>query len=159
MGGYVISVVAVGAIGALVTLLSPEGELGKQVKVAVGIVLISMSISPLISMIRGLKGLDISSLVPEYEEEKAEYESIFYEGYLAAEEKNAEEGIIAMLCERFGIDYSDISVSLRIVGESGSRRIERIFITLYGSAVWKDTEEIERYLEGILGCEVITAIG
>lgn len=159
MGGYVISVVAVGAIGALVTLLSPEGELGKQVKVVVGIVLISMSISPLISLIRGLQGLDISSLVPEYEEEKAEYESIFYEGFLAAEEENAKEGIAVMICDRFGIEDSDLSVSLRICGDGRERRIERIFLTLYGGAVWKDTEEIEQYLEDIFCCEVITAIG
>ena len=159
MGGYVISVVAVGAICALVTLMSPEGELGKQVKVVVGIVLISMSISPLISLVRGLQGLDISSLVPEYEEEKAEYESIFYEGFLAAEEKNAKDGIAVMICDRFGIERSDLSVSLRVCGDGGVRRIERIFITLYGSAVWKDTEEIERYLGELFSCEVITAIG
>jgi hypothetical protein len=34
-----------------------------------------------------------------------------------------------------------------------------VVITLYGSAGWKNTNEIEDYLENLLGCEIISVIG
>ena len=57
MKQYVISVMVVGVIGAIVTLLSPEGEGGglkSHVRLAVGVVLILVCVSPLITMVKTL---------------------------------------------------------------------------------------------------------
>ena len=77
-----------------------------------------------------------------------------------AEEENLKLGIVDILKNKFDIDSSECYVSVKIsTGSDMKRRLERIFINLYGSAIWKDTVSIEKYLSSLLGCEVVIAIG
>ena len=162
MREYVLAVLIVGILGSCIGLLAPEGEgggLGKHVRLAVGVVLIAVCLSPLVSLIDSLRELDLQGFLPDGEA-RQEYESLFEEGFSTAEKETAEEGIVRLLCDRFGIDEGEAEVSLQITEEGdGTRRITRIVILLYGSAVWKDTGAIEDYLQGLFSCEVITAIG
>ena len=164
MKEYVISIICVGVIGSIISLIAPEGEgggLGKHVRLAVGCVLILTCISPLGELIEGLRGLDLEGLVPEVNEGEAEeYESIFGDSYVAAELSSLREGIAAMLKERFGVAREDCEIAVATRRDkSGNLELTRIFITLYGSAIWKDTGEIEGYFGELFGCEIITAIG
>ncbi|MBE6684812.1 MAG: hypothetical protein E7592_04095 [Ruminococcaceae bacterium] len=164
MKSYIISIICVGVIGSIISLIAPEGEgggLGKHVRLTVGCVLILMCVSPLGELIEGLRELDFSGLVPEVNDGAIEeYESIFGNSYEAAELSSLKEGIAAMLEERYGVAREDCKVEV-IADRNGSGELElkRIFITLYGSAIWKDTGEIERYFGGIFDCEIVTAVG
>lgn len=164
MKSYIISIICVGVIGSIISLIAPEGEgggLGKHVRLAVGCVLILTCVSPLGELIEGLRELDLSGLVPEVNEGAIEeYESIFGNSYEAAELSSLKEGIAAMLEERYGVAREDCEISV-IADRNGSGELElkRIFITLYGRAIWKDTGEIERYFGGIFDCEIVTAVG
>ncbi|MBR4031162.1 MAG: hypothetical protein IKJ07_00330 [Clostridia bacterium] len=164
MKSYIISIICVGVIGSIISLIAPDGEgggLGKHVRLAVGCVLILTCVSPLGELIEGIRGLDLSGLVPEINEGAVEeYESIFGESYGAAELSSLKEGVAEMLGERFGVAREDCEVRV-IANKNGSGELElkRIFITLYGSAIWKDTGEIERYFGGLFDCEIVTAIG
>ncbi|MBR3686791.1 MAG: hypothetical protein IKL66_04835 [Clostridia bacterium] len=164
MKSYIISIICVGVIGSIISLIAPDGEgggLGKHVRLAVGCVLVLTCVSPLGELIEGIRGLDLSGLVPDVNEGAIEeYESIFGNSYEAAELSSLKEGIAAMLGERYGIAREDCEI--RVVadrGASGILELKRIFITLYGSAIWKDTGEIERYFGGLFDCEIVTAIG
>ena len=42
---------------------------------------------------------------------------------------------------------------------NGEKRLKRVNITLYGSAVWSDSSAIEDYLRELLECEIIIAVG
>lgn len=164
MKSYIISIICIGVIGSIISLLAPEGEgggLGKHVRLAVGCAVILTCISPLGELIRGLSELDLGGLVPEVNEgEMEEYESIFGESYAAAELSSLKEGITAMLEERYGVERSECRVEVVATrDDTGSLALKRIFITLYGSAIWQDTGEIERYFGGLFGCEIVTAIG
>lgn len=164
MKSYIISIICVGVIGSIISLIASEGEgggLGKHVRLAVGCVLILTCISPLGELIEGIRGLDLSGLVPEVNEGAVEeYESIFGDSYAAAELSSLKDGIAAMLKERYGIERSECEVAVVADRDkSGNLELKRVFITLYGSAIWKDTGEIERYLGGLFGCEIVTAIG
>ena len=161
---YIISVVIIGIVGSLIRLLSPSGEGGglkNHVKLAIGIAIIPISIFPLTSFINEIRNFDASDIDMWQENEKMEeYESIFEEGYLLAEEENLKLGIVDILKNKFDIDSSECYVSVKIsTGSDMKRRLERIFINLYGSAIWKDTVSIEKYLSSLLGCEVVIAIG
>ncbi len=161
---YVISVVVIGVIGAIIRLLSPDGEGGglkNHVRLATGIAIIPICIFPLLTFIDGVRGFDADAIFGELEEgKKQEYESIFEEGYLSAEEDNLREGIAGILKSRYEIDRSDCYVSVNILtANGGDRRLDRIFINLYGSAIWKDTASIEEYLSSLFGCEVVIAVG
>lgn len=162
MKGYIISVILVGIIGSVMSVLSPEGEgggIGKTVKYATGLVLIIVCIAPLSAFLESLNNLDLQAFFDVEKEESEEYESIFDASYGSAEVANTREGIKRILNERFEIDESEVDVSVQVVtDENGARRLNRIFLTLYGSAIWKDTGAIERYLGSLFGCEIVTAV-
>ena len=164
MKAYIISVIAVGIIGSFVSILTPEGEgggIGRHSRLAVGLSLIIVCAAPIFNMISGLRELDVNSLLPqEGAEESIEYESIFNSSYSAAEIESLKEGIKNILQSRFGIEGSECYVAVKTAEDGcGGRKLERIFINLYGSALWKDTGEIEKYLSSLFGCEIVTAVG
>ena len=164
MKNYVITIIIIGVIGSLITLLAPDGEGGglkKHVSLAVGLCMILCLSSPLISLIQGLRELDMHSLAPETGDvNKDEYESIFESSLEGAEAQYIREGIAAILKDRFDIEPSECSVSVKFSSDkAGKRVLDRIFVRLYGSAIWKDTEEIEDYLTELFSCDVITAVG
>ncbi len=164
MKAYILAVLIAGFVGAIVTLLAPEGEGGRlsgQVKFAAALVLSAVCLFPLSGFLESLKALDLSSLLPAYEEDaKEEYEDIFKESYSTAEAQNLQNGISVILQDEFGIAPADAEISLRLSGNYGeARKLERIFITLYGGAIFADTGAIEARLRSLFGCEIITAIG
>ena len=159
--GYVISVIAVSVVGAMVSALAPEGEgggLAKNLRLACGAVMIAACISPMSELIAFLGGLDLDGIVVETERAE-EYEEIFYDGVIQSEKEGVEDGIIDLLESRFGIDKSECRVDAALSSSADGTRINKVFITLYGSAIWSDTGAIETYFYQLLGCEIVTAIG
>ena len=161
---YVIAIVVVGVIGSVIRLLSPHGEGGglkNHVRLAVGIATIPICIFPLLSFMDEVRSFDVGDVIGELEGEQIEeYESIFEDGYLSAEEENLREGIARILADKYGIERSDCYISVKIsTDKDGKRRLDRIFINLYGSAVWKDTGSIEKYLSSLFSCETVIAVG
>ena len=161
---YVIAIVVVGVIGSVIRLLSPHGEGGglkNHVRLAVGIATIPICIFPLLSFMDEVRSFDVGDVIGELEGEQIEeYESIFEDGYLSAEEENLREGIARILADKYGIERSDCYILVKIsTDKDGKRRLDRIFINLYGSAVWKDTGSIEKYLSSLFSCETVIAVG
>lgn len=163
MKTYIISIIITGIIGSIISLLSPEGEgggLAKHVRLAVGCALILTCITPLGELIGGLREIDLGALIPEIESGAEEYESIFEGSYTASELSSLKEGLAVMLEEKFGVAREDCEIKVSVERNSSeSLELKRIFITLYGSAIWKDTGEMEQYLGELFGCEIVTAIG
>ena len=160
MKAYILSIVLVALIGAVVSILSPDGEgggIGKHARFAVGLVLITVCLAPVFSLPSLMSKLGEELILPEESTPSVEYESIFQSQYLAAELENTKEGIAMLLHDRFGIEPSDVKISIRLSEEE--RRPEQILVTLYGRAIWSDTQAIESYLEELLGCAVVTAVG
>lgn len=161
---YVIAIVVVGVVGSIIRLLSPTGEGGglkSHVRLAVGVATIPICIFPLISFMNEVQSFDLGDVIGELEDGQIEeYESIFEEGYLSAEEENLREGIARILADKYGIERADCYISLKISADKdGKRRLDRIFINLYGSAIWKDTGSIEKYLSSLFSCETVIAVG
>lgn len=164
MKTYIVTIILVGVIGSISSILSPDGEgggLGRHTRLAVGLCLVLVCITPVYSLINTLKSFDINDLIPEIDaEEGIEYESIFQSSYEQAELENIRVGIASILYDKYGIEPSDCLVKVKVTAdENGKRRLEQIFINLYGAAVWKDTGAIEDYLSSLLGCEIVTAVG
>ncbi len=169
MKEYILSIVCVSIIGSIVSMLAPEGEgggLGKHTRLVFGLCLVIVCLYPIKNVIIYLDELNIEGKLEVPSQDQNEIESIFDSSYSAAEADNLKSGIKALLSDRFGVDMSECKVSVRfkksdpaggIVGEK--QQLERIFITLYGSAIWKDTGQIEEYFSSIFNCEVVTAIG
>lgn len=157
--GYVISVMCVSIVGSLVSLLSPEGEgggLGKHVRLVFGLCIVIVLINPIKDVVCYIKNAEYEWVKDGGDQNSEKYEEIFYESYSSAEIENLKGGIKQLLYDRFEIDGSECEISVSLNSEGG---LDRVLVTLYGGAVWKNTEEIEGYLYGILGCEIVTAVG
>ena len=143
--------------------LSPDGEGGgisRNIRLVYGICVVFVCIYPIKNIVNAVKELDLSHIVEVPEQNEDKYHDIFDSSYLSSETENLKNGIKQILYDRFSIDSSecDVKVSL-ITNEDGARKLQRVLITLYGSGIWRDTEEIERVLGGMLSCEIVTAIG
>ncbi len=156
MQEYILSILAVAAVGAIAFILSPEGEGGgikKHISLAVGLASILVIISPLSKAIESLADLKFDGFSGSVGRPD-EYESIFYDAFDKTEISNLKSGIKAALRDEFGIDESECSVEITV----RDRELSRVLIRLYGSAVWRDSGAIEKYLYELLGCEIVTAI-
>ena len=159
MKGYIISVIGISIIGSVISMLSPDGEGGgisKHIRLVYGLCVVIVCINPINEMINYINELDIVSILEPTESESDRYEEIFDGAYEAAEVDNLKNGIKQILNDRFGIDGSECKVSVTL---NENREFSRVIITLFGSAVWKNTNEIEAYLGNILRCEIISVIG
>jgi hypothetical protein len=159
---YVISIACVAIICSISSLLSPEGEgggLGKHVRLVAALVLTVVCISPAVSLIEAILELDLSASFSEHiTDDSGRYEEIFHDSLDLSEERVLREGIADILCGQFEIDGDECDISFEISEGEDGRKLERIFILLRGSAIWKDTGEIERMLGEMFACEIITAI-
>lgn len=162
MEQYVYSIIIVSIIGSVISLIAPEGEgggLSRYVKLAAGVCVILVCFAPAVEAIEWIRGFDIEAALPDLEDNYEEYESIFNSAYSDAEVDNLCDGIKTVVAEKYGLDPTCFTVSVKLSGEGDEKRLARVTLTLYGSAIWADTGEIERYLSMMLGCEIVTIIG
>ncbi len=159
MKEYIISLLLIGAVGSLVVLLAPEGEGGglqKHLRFAVALVTAAVCLLPLTDLLKKFSNLDIEALLPDVSAEEGQYDEIFKESYSQAEVADLRRRIGGALSQRFGISENEAAVSVKL---STERQLEMIMLRLYGTAIWMDTKEIEKYLMTLYGCEVVIAIG
>ena len=159
MKQYIISVIAVGLIGSIVSALSPDGEGGgikKYINLVIGLAVTLVCIYPITSALDFVKNIDLNAEFSDDSEVKAEYESIFDSSYTAAEVYNLKTGIKSALLDNFSISAEECKVSVTL-DERGE--LQRVLVTLYDSAIWRDSDEIEEYLSHLLGCEIWVAVG
>lgn len=163
MKGYVLSVIGVCIVGTLVSLLCPDGESGgisRQIRLIIAICVVGVSINPMIGVIEYINELEIGDLMGNYENDSTNYDEIFNSSYSSAEIQNLKVGIRQLLMDKFEVDGAECSVEVKLSNQEGKNKtLERVYITLYGPAVFKNTAEIEDFFGELLGCEIVTAIG
>ena len=159
MRGYILSIICISVIGSVISMLSPDGEGGgisKHIKLIFGLCVVIVCINPINDIVNYINELDFDSIIERPESESEKYSEIFDGAYESAETDNLKNGIKQILSDRFDIDGSECKVSVTL---TENRALSRVVITLYGGAVWKNTNEIEDYLKNLLGCEIISVIG
>ncbi|MBR3878609.1 MAG: hypothetical protein IKJ24_00665 [Clostridia bacterium] len=163
MKAYIISVMCISVIGSLLSMLTPEGEGGgimRNNRLVFGLCVVLVCINPIKSIINEVKSLDIGSIVEIPDSDFERYEEYLGGAYTDAEVENLKAGIYQMLEDRFSVPRENCSVAVNLRrGEGGTSSLERIFITLYGGAIFKNTNEIEDYFGSIFNCEIVTVIG
>lgn len=118
--------------------------------------MVIVCLNPIKDVIYYISDLDIDYIVDVGDENKEEYDEIFKDSYEQAEVENLKNGIKQIIYDRFGVDSSECEIS---VLTNEKRELVRVTVTYYGSAIWKNTDEIEECLEKILGCEAVSIIG
>lgn len=110
---------------------------------------------PAVSVINLIRDLDITLYIPgtpsdEYQDEWEDYLKDYGEGAI-------KDYICSELEVTFGVSARKVSVTYK--KDTTEPVVEKIYVELPQSAVFKDTAKIEVYFEKIFDCEVITAIG
>ena len=145
-------VFAVSALLSILSLLSYRSSLDSTRRLAFGLILMSIVITPAVGAIRELSKFDLDKIMPETD--SAHKDSVdLYEAAFA-------DGIADAVCEKFELRGSDVRVLVE--GFSyGEWRCEKIRIILSDGASFADTSGIERFINRLdIGeCEVEIEIG
>ncbi len=156
MKTYLLSLIATAAVAALVGFLSPEGNLGKYVKLVSMLLLLTVILAPLPTAIGSLR--DLPALFRTGGEETgSEQESLqnvldtTSKTYFAAE-------LTERLEERFGVAPGEISPVIRWEERQGESIPAEVTLLLSGRAKWKDSAKMETYVRDLLGCPCHSAI-
>ena len=155
MKEYLIGLIMCSILATLVCFITPGESLGGHQKFIAGLCIVCIMAKPISALVDFACEFDISIYIQEQSEEDYHNE---WEDYL----KDYGEGAVAdyvsaELKSKFGVSAKKISVTCS--GGASEPDIERIYIELPQSAMFKDTAKIEIYFEKIFNCEVITAIG
>ena len=140
-------------------MLVPDGEgggIGRHFRYVFGLCVIIVCLNPIKDVVNYIIDLDLSAIVDVEDESEEKYDEIFNNSYEQAELHNLKNGIKQILLDRFGVDSSECEVYV-MTDENGE--LVRVTLTYYGSAIWKNTDEIESYLETLLGCDAVSIIG
>lgn len=153
MKDYLICLLAFSAVCSIAVLFTPEGEGGglkKHVCMLCALCMLSLIISSIMK-------LNFSTDLSEYDiSQREEYESIFENTKNDASGMSVKDSVNEILLNRFGIEREDCTVSVKY---KDNTKPYLIYICFYGSAVWKNTNEIRAYLQELFECEIVIAIG
>ena len=152
MTEYMTQVFAVSALLSLLSLLSYRSSLDSTRRLAFGLILMSVVITPAIGAIKELSKFDSDKIIPEIDSGQMD-SSELYESAFA-------DGIANAICEKFELRGDDVRV-LTVGFSSEEWRCEKIRIVLSGGATFADTSGIERFINRLdIGeCEAEIEIG
>ena len=130
MKEYMISVFAITALLSLLSHISYKSSLEKTRRLAFGVILLSIVVTPAAEAVTGLADFNSEDLLPGIDQEGGESDAL-YEAAFA-------EGISSAICDKFELRGKDVRVL--IVGfVKDEWRCERIRIILSGTAAFADT--------------------
>ena len=163
MKSYFLSLIAASMIAALVGILSPSGEKGgiaKHVKLLTSLFLVCVLISPLKQTLSGLR--DWINGVPELPSvevpEKDPYKQQMEEALQGASTAYFTQMLTQMLEQQFSITTGEVRCNVQWHSENGTLTPVRVTVILSGKAIWRDPEQIEQFVQELLGCTCVSAI-
>ena len=161
MKAYLMSILGASLIAGIVESALPEGGFKKAMRTLTSLLLLCVILSPAREVTLSDDDLWewLEGLAGEEEELYESYESIQNEGLLSMGQKHVEEGLAALLGERFGVDPQSLGVSVVCEGRGESIRVVQVEIELYGKAIFCDPHAIEALVGELLDCECRVFVG
>ncbi|MBQ8717698.1 MAG: hypothetical protein IJY66_00335 [Clostridia bacterium] len=135
--------------------LLPGGEggtFGKHWRLLCGICMTLLLLRPVVGVLQG--GIDMSAALRSYVQnvaQQAEQQGEAVQDYRELDAHLAAYAIEQALCEQFGMTADEIQVSICL--SANGERVSHVYVALSGSAIWKDSHAIERFIVGTLACE------
>ena len=156
MSEYLCGLIIIGGVVAVSGLICYGGECDRTVKGALGVVLLSFIISPILTLFGSVSDIDFGGIFDYNGEDISIEDSLYY--------KTAEEsfrvGIERLLIEE--LDISGDEIEAYTEGFSlAEMRADRITIILSGSGVYADYRRVINIIEseGLGECEVRLEFG
>ena len=157
MKEYIASVMIISIICFVAKELLSSSSMASHISFVCGICVFCVAIMPLVDSIQKIRDISFDVIDDESEMEQ-EYGSIFEDYIENAQIDEIKGQIRAAVAERFQLDPSEIEIYLKY--DSGSeKKLERVTVSLLGSAVFANSNEIKSYLDERLDCEIVVIVG
>ena len=159
MKEYALTLIGAVLVCSLVSMIAPEGKLGKYVTLAGALCILCIAVSPIYSFVSEISGADAIDLVDyifgEYDsdEENEVFLDVYEENLLEVGAKNMSGALEIMLCRDMKLDAEHIDVYVELVEGEDKFLVNGVSVVLYDSAIFCDPEELCEYIDTLLGCE------
>ncbi len=157
MREFILTLLGVSLVSGLASMLTPEGKGGGLrtcVGFACGLCALSITVGPVISFIGALSDGG-KVLFDGFSEDLAvyDYEKIFDQTLAREGERVLEVELKAILCDEFQIEEKNIDIEATLCESEAGIEVERVILTLRGSAVLIDAHKISERVTTLLSCE------
>ena len=157
MKEYVIVLIGSVLVCSLAVMLTPEGEkgIGQYVKLAAGLCVLCVLISPLTSFISSLSAIiDQNRFFEDGENELEGFDKIYNESLLDASSEEIAKGLESMLCREFGFKNDKIDVYVELCEGEDGYLPKCVTVMLWQSAetLFADPHKIIEYVNSLLDC-------
>ena len=142
-------------LAALVRVVAPEGVMKKYIEMVCALCVISAIILPLTQLLSDIQSIDIS--IENGEAEMSNYDEI-YNSYLAKGSLGDAEKILEReIADAFIKGSGEVDIDIRANVQGDNVQVSGINVTLIGSAVTADPEQVRQYVLGRTGveCEIL----
>ena len=162
MNEYITTLIGTVIICSLAAMLTPEenGMLG-YVKLAAGLCILCVAISPLTSFIGVLQDFSLEGGFGNAGGDgENNFGEIYEENLLGAGEESVSSGLRSMICREFGLKSDEIEVSVKLEDTGNEYAPESVTVMLVsGKAIVTNPRDVIDYVTGLLGCrcEIIYA--
>ena len=157
MREYVIVLIGSVLVCSLAVMLSPEGEKGmaQYVKLAAGLCVLCVLISPLTSFVSSISELiEQNRSFDGIDNSLDNFEKIYNESLLDASGEEIANALESMLCREFGFKNDEIDVYVELCEGEDGYLPECVTVALWQSAntLFADPHDIIEYVNGLLDC-------
>ena len=162
MNGYITTLIGTVIICSLAAMLTPEenGMVG-YVKLAAGLCVLCVAISPITSFVEAIDDFSIENGIVEGDDVEINFEEIYNQSIVGASEESISQGLRDMICREFELDSDEIEVAVKLKDDGhGEYKTERATVVFAGGkAILTNPHEVIDYVTGLLGCscEIIYA--
>ena len=153
MTAYLLTLFGAALAVALVDLLVPERG-RKTVRLISALFLLCVLSAPLPRAFRAIRDYTIPDAAQDAREE---YTQKMKQAMESASRTYFARTLTELIVEQFAL--AEGSVRCEIEWEADNETVpKKITVILSGSAIWRDPEKIESFVEDLIGCECVTAI-
>jgi hypothetical protein len=163
MKEYILTLIAAALSASLIGILSPDGERGgiaRHMRLLIALFMAITLISPIRSLLSGIRDWTVGSgsLPPSVESLPIDPDKTLSEALQNASEAYFTDMLTQAIETKFAIGVGDVRCAVAWQAKDGTLAPKKVTVLLSGHAVWKNPEEIEAFVHGLLGCECAIAI-
>lgn len=152
MRAYVMTLSAVALLGAVIGMLSPEGDIKKYVRLVSALCLLSALASPVRSLVSTLAEGDwFDGEELGFSEQSEAYEEIFKGALQNGSASVASEALTAELIKQFELPDGSLTATV-ILADGDACELALVRVTLGAEAIFADPTAIIEYVNEAIGC-------
>ena len=155
MQEYLMALIGVSLLGGIVRMLAPEGDLGKYLRLTVGLCLLCAMLQPLFGILADGEEFAWDGWLEETEYETPNYDEIYNQALQRGAKKEAEEFIKTEIYREFSFSEESAEVEAVFLSENEIISLSEVRVLLRGEGVLTDPREIIAFVRAEWDCPCV----